>query len=138
MRNANIENGAILMVTWQQVIDYLANEYKAFSQDGGNTLIVQFETSWGRSQLVYILGSDDRAHVTLFSPIGQVDQINAEHLLTLTGDALFGILREGNVYVVGHVIPLDTFDVGIFEQDMRKVAQQADQHEMALGLGDQM
>ena len=79
------------MATWADVRSHIASRY-TIAQDNGNNLVMEFETGNGRSQVVYVFGTD--TVVFLKSAFAKVGQVQPGRVFESAG--MFGVSQMGD------------------------------------------
>ena len=136
-RDVHFDRG-LFVATWQQVKSYIYTNYNV-NTDEGNNMSLNFETSPGRSQMLFIahIEADEFSAVLFSSPFATWSQVSGDRALRATEQVSAGIRSIGDYLVVTHSQLLATIDEPEIDLSMVLVVNQADQLEAVLGLGDQ-
>jgi hypothetical protein len=93
---------------------------------------MEFDTGIGRSQLVFVAGSD--LTVQLRSPFAKEGQIQPG--LAIQSAGMFGVSQINDLYCLTHLILTENLDANEFDIPLGLIVEEADKIEKNLGLGD--
>lgn len=137
-RDVSTFDRGLFVATWQQVKSYIYSKYNV-NTDEGTTMSLNFETSPGRSQMLFVahIEADEFSAVLFSSPFAAWSQVSGDQALRATEVVSTGIRSIGDYLVVTHSQLLSTIDEPEIDLSMLLIVNQADQLEQVLGLGDQ-
>jgi len=122
------------VATKSEVINFLKKNYHHDVLDDGVLKLVLEGGDSDRSQLVYAFVYD--VVLSLASPFARVGQISDSQ--ALNSDALLGVAKVGDFYVLRHLVPLENVDENEIVDTIEYLATTADEREASLGLGDEL
>jgi hypothetical protein len=130
------------MASWLQLKQYIHSTYKV-SEDIGDGIKLLFETTDGRSQLVFLTrqilldGAED--WVLIESPFGELGRVDLAAAVTEVGNLVCGgIAASGKFVTLRHAVRLPDLDLAEFERPLVLVTVWADRLEAAFTGGDGM
>ena len=121
------------MATQAEAISFIKSTYVIANEDDG-MMFLMFDQGDGRSQGVFVFV--DEMKMGISSAFATTKSISADQALNAASDKAFGIGREGDYYVVKHVVPIADLDPSVVIVGIEITANMADELESALGLGD--
>lgn len=120
------------MATWAEVRNHITSKYN-IAQDNGGHLVMEFETTIGRSQVVHVFGSDTT--VFLKSAFAKVGQVQPGRVFEAA--EMFGVCQMGDLYCLTHLMLTETLDALEFDVPLSLLTDEADKIEKILGTGDE-
>ena len=129
------------MATWQEIKSYIHSNYKV-QEDAGEllTLVFSVDGGRGRSQLIHVLSfieeGNPLSHVVMFSPIGEMAQIDAGRALKEASQYTFGVGLVGDLLGIKHTQLSATIDPSEIDVPFDIITEIADALEKALVGGD--
>ena len=122
------------MTTWAEVKKYVHQKYKV--EDVNDDLMkLLFETSAGRSQLVFIehAYNDSAEWIKMNSPLGKLDEVNIATACRLISDKLMGgIVLHDDMVAVTNAMPIADLDANEIDEPMARLSMIADELERYL------
>ena len=123
------------VATWQDVKTYIYRNY-VVHEDRGHLLVLLLDMDGGRSQFVFVSGAPDSDLISISSPIGSVEVIDGNVLLSLSSNRVMGIRQTAGIYSVGAPLLLADLSATLMDTLIALIAEDADSYERDLGLGD--
>jgi len=123
------------MATWSEVQQYIRSNYIVQSEPDDKMMRLEFNTSDGRSQLLFVeapIHVDGLPNfVGFFSPVAERAKVSADKLLDL-GYTGLGVLARGNYIGIYHAALVDTIDSQEIDVPIRFIIAIADLAEKEL------
>lgn len=121
------------MATWDDLKAYIASNYK-IAVDGGDGLVMLFNTIQGRSQRVAVRELADTGWACIMTAVANENQVNLRDLLIRNNNMTIGSLGlsdEGTV-MLSHTFPLENLDANEFEEPLHRLVMYGDKLELEL------
>jgi hypothetical protein len=129
------------MATWMQLRNYVHANYR-ISDDIGNGLKLEFRTTNGRTQLVFLsqhlLLDSTEEWVLIESPFGLIGEIDLARAATAVGTMVCGGIGVAfdKFVTLRHAVRLADLDVDEFERPLVLVTASADRLEAMFSTAD--